>query len=49
MNSLEWVRLTETFYDFKYNADKHGFYTEQLKEMEESIYRMKPFKEVKKQ
>lgn len=48
LKSLEWFDLMMAFYPFKREAEKHGFYMEELEGMEKSLMEMRPFPEDKK-
>lgn len=43
MSNLEWCKLVERFYSFKYEAEKHNFYCPELKNMESSLDAIRPF------
>ena len=43
MSNLEWCKLVERFYSFKYEAEKHNFYSPEIKNMENSLEAMRPF------
>ena len=43
MSSLEWHKLVDKFYAFKYVADKLGFYNEELNHMEKSLEDLQPY------
>lgn len=45
MKNLEWCELCNKFYAFKLEADKYGFYTPETDDMEDSLYKMRPFKQ----
>ena len=45
MTSLDWNMLAAKFYDFKKEADKHGFYTPELAGMEHSLDIMRPYQD----
>ena len=42
MNNLQYIELAESFYNFKYVANKNNFYNEYIDEMEKSIGMMNP-------
>jgi hypothetical protein len=42
MNNLQYIELAESFYNFKYIANKNNFYNECIDEMEKSIEIMNP-------
>lgn len=48
MTSLEWCYLAKKFYEFKNEADPLGFYVPELRGMEESLMKCRPFGEDKK-
>lgn len=37
MNNLQYIELAESFYNFKYIANRNNFYNEYIDEMEKSI------------
>ncbi len=43
MTSLEWCYLAKKFYEFKNAADPLGFYVPELRGMEESLKKCRPF------
>ena len=45
MKNLEWCELCNKFYAFKLKADKYGLYTPETDDMEDSLYKMRPFKQ----
>ena len=47
MTSLEWCYLAKKFYEFKFAADPLGFYVPELRGMEESLMKCRPFNEDK--
>lgn len=47
MTSLEWCYLAKKFYEFKNEADPLGFYVPELRGMEESLMKCRPFGEDK--
>lgn len=47
MTNLEWCYLTKKFYEFKNAADPLGFYVPELRGMEESLMKCRPFGEDK--
>lgn len=44
MTSLEWAGIVESFFKFRAEADKFGFYREDLDRMEQSLMDMRPIK-----
>ena len=42
MTHLEWCDLATKFYSLKKEARKYDFYTKELKEIEDSLYNMRP-------
>lgn len=44
MNNLDWTMLTKRFYDFMFEARKYDFYTPELDKMEDSLFKMRPYK-----
>lgn len=42
MTHLEWCDLATKFYSFRKEARKYDFYTKELKEIEDSLYDMRP-------
>lgn len=46
MDGREWIDLQRTFFDFKAEASKHDFYTQDIERMEKSIWEMSPFKKI---
>jgi hypothetical protein len=44
MSSLDWSLLVNYFMRFRGEADKVGFYTEELNKMEQSLLEMCPIK-----
>lgn len=42
MNNLQYIELAESFYNFKYIANKNNFYNEYIDEIEKSIGMMNP-------
>lgn len=44
MSSLDWSLLVNYFMRFRGEADKVGFYTEELNKMEQSLLDMRPIK-----
>lgn len=47
MSSLDWSLLVNYFMKFRGEADKFGFYTEDLDRMEKSLFEMRPIKGLK--
>ena len=47
MTRLEWCYLVKKFYEFKNTADPLGFYVPELRGMEDSLMKCRPFGEDK--
>ena len=47
MTNLEWCYLAKKFYEFKFAADPLGFYVPELRGMEDSLMKCRPFGEDK--
>lgn len=47
MSSLDWSLLVNYFMRFRREADKFGFYTDDLNRMEDSLLKMRPIEGLK--
>lgn len=48
INYLQWIDLMESFYKFKYEAEKITFYPNEIKKMEQSIIELNPNANIKR-